>query len=78
VVGFQVDEIDPLTDVGWCVLGVGQAYEITDDDPRFVSAAGTASHTVAAPLQQLTGQRVLLVDAAARSGNAPQAVSARR
>lgn len=78
VVGFQVDGIDPVTHLGWCVLGVGQAYEITDDDRRSVTAAGTASHSVIVPLQQLTGQRVQLGDAASRAGDAPQAVGVRR
>jgi len=35
VVGFQVDDIDPVTHAGWSVLGVGQAYEITDADHRW-------------------------------------------
>jgi hypothetical protein len=30
VVAFQVDEIDPEGRTGWSVLGVGQAYEVTD------------------------------------------------
>jgi uncharacterized protein len=60
VVGFHVDDIDPITHVGWSVLGVGQAYEVTDTDRRSLPAAGTASHTVAVPLQELTGQRVQL------------------
>jgi hypothetical protein len=70
VVGFQVDDIDPITHLGWSVLGVGQAYEITDIDRRSVPPAGPASHTVAVPLQELTGQRVQLGAAAARTEEA--------
>ena len=66
VVGFHVDDIDPITHVGWSVLGVGQAYEITDTDRRSLPAAAPASHTVAIPLQELTGHRVQLGGAAAR------------
>jgi uncharacterized protein len=67
-VGFQVDDIDPVTRAGWSVLGVGQAYAISDADRRSVPVTGSATHTVAVPLQQLTGQRVRLgyTDAAAR------------
>jgi uncharacterized protein len=32
VVAFQVDQIDPASRSGWSVLGVGQAYEVTDPD----------------------------------------------
>jgi hypothetical protein len=71
VVGFQVDDIDPVTNLGWSVLGVGQAYEVTDTDHHSVSAAGPASHTVAVPLQELTGQRVQLGDTGAREGTPP-------
>ena len=60
VVGFQVDDIDPQTRAGWSVLGVGQAYEISDADRRSLPVAGSETHTVAVPLQQLTGQRVRL------------------
>jgi hypothetical protein len=71
VVGFQVDDIDPVTHLGWSVLGVGQAYEITDSDRRSVTAAGPASHTVAVQLQELTGQRVQLGGAAVREDTPP-------
>jgi nitroimidazol reductase NimA-like FMN-containing flavoprotein (pyridoxamine 5'-phosphate oxidase superfamily) len=60
VVGFQVDDIYPVTHAGWSILGVGQAYELRDADRRSVPVAGFATHTVAVPLQQLTGQRVRL------------------
>ena len=75
VVGFQVDDINPVTHAGWSVLGVGQAYPITDADRRSMAATGTPTHSVALPLQQLTGQRVRLGAAAAPAGEAPQAVS---
>ena len=71
VVGFQVDDIDPVTHLGWSVLGVGQAYEVADTDRRSVTAAGPASHTVAVLMQELTGQRVQLGDAGAREGTPP-------
>jgi uncharacterized protein len=70
VVGFHVDDIDPTTHIGWSVLGVGQAYEITDTDRRSVPPAGPASHTVAVPLQELTGQRVQLGVALTRTEDA--------
>jgi hypothetical protein len=70
VVGFHVDDIDPITHVGWSVLGVGQAYEVTDTDRRSLPAAGSTSHTVAVPLQELTGQRVQLGVAEARTEDA--------
>jgi len=70
VVGFQVDDIDPITHVGWSVLGVGQAYEVTDTDRRSLPATGSASHTVVLPLQELTGQRVQLGVAEARTEHA--------
>ena len=67
VVGFQVDDIDPVTYAGWSVLGVGQAYAISDADHRSTPVTAIATHTVALPLQQLTGQHVRLdqTDAAA-------------
>ena len=66
VVGFQVDEIDLQARTGWSVLGVGEAYEVTD--PRRLADLATRmpppwtshrrDHTVAIPLQRLTGRRV--------------------
>jgi nitroimidazol reductase NimA-like FMN-containing flavoprotein (pyridoxamine 5'-phosphate oxidase superfamily) len=64
VVAFEVDEIDVANRTGWSVLGVGQAYEVTDP-PRLADLAArmpppwTAirdGHTVAIPLQRLTGR----------------------
>ena len=66
IVGFQVDEIDPYTRSGWSVLGVGQAYEVV---MPIRLAALTArqpapwipdrtEHTIAIPLQRLTGRRL--------------------
>jgi nitroimidazol reductase NimA-like FMN-containing flavoprotein (pyridoxamine 5'-phosphate oxidase superfamily) len=64
VVAFQVDEIDPAGRTGWSVLGVGQAYEIID--PRRLTELADrmpepwstirGGHTVAIPLQRLTGR----------------------
>ncbi len=64
VVGFQVDDIDPGTAAGWSVLDVGRAYEVTDpgryaEFPAGWDGHGTA-HTVAVPLEQLSGQRIRL------------------
>lgn len=78
VVGFQVDDIDPATHAGWSVLGVGQAYEISDADRRSVPVDASAMHIVALPLQQLTGQRIRLGytdDAATRLTVAARTVS---
>jgi nitroimidazol reductase NimA-like FMN-containing flavoprotein (pyridoxamine 5'-phosphate oxidase superfamily) len=79
VVGFQVDDIDPITHAGWSILGVGQAYQISDADRRSVPVAGSATHTVVVPLQQLTGQRIRLghidAGAAARPAVAARTVS---
>jgi uncharacterized protein len=76
VVGFQVDDIDPITHAGWSVLGVGQAYEITDDGHRWVPSTGSARHSVAVPLQQLTGQRVRLGNTDTRAA-VPPGIAAR-
>jgi hypothetical protein len=68
VVGFQVDDIDPITHTGWSVLGVGQAHEIADAHRRTEPVPGSATHSVAVPLQQLTGQRFLTMAAAVPIG----------
>ena len=79
VVGFQVDDIDPITHAGWSVLGVGQAYAISDADQRSVPITSSATHTVAIPMQQLTGQHVRLgytdAGATARPTTAPPTFS---
>ncbi|NMH97566.1 pyridoxamine 5'-phosphate oxidase family protein [Pseudonocardia acidicola] len=71
VVAFQVDEIDPSTHTGWSVLGVGEAYEVTDAD-RLAELAerlpapwapGHIAHTIAVPLLRLTGRRLSPRDA---------------
>jgi uncharacterized protein len=64
VVAFQVDEIDPVGRTGWSVLGIGQAYEVTDPGRLADLAARMPTpwasnhdaHTVAIPLQRLTGR----------------------
>lgn len=69
VVAFQVDDIDPRTRTGWTVLGVGEAYEVTVPErlgelaERLPEpwAEGRAAHTVAVPLQRLTGRRLVAV-----------------
>jgi para-nitrobenzyl esterase len=66
VVAFQVDEIDVEATSGWSVLGVGEAYEVTDPRrladlaermpaPRVRNRDG---RIVAIPLQRLTGRRL--------------------
>ena len=64
VVAFQVDEVDPVARTGWSVLGVGEAYEVTDarrladlaDRMPAPWVADRSAHTVAIPLQRLTGR----------------------
>jgi nitroimidazol reductase NimA-like FMN-containing flavoprotein (pyridoxamine 5'-phosphate oxidase superfamily) len=66
VVAFQVDEIDLEARTGWSVLGVGEAYEVTEPG-RLADlvkrmpppwAPSRQDHTVAIPLQRLTGRRL--------------------
>jgi nitroimidazol reductase NimA-like FMN-containing flavoprotein (pyridoxamine 5'-phosphate oxidase superfamily) len=69
VVAFQVDRIDPDTRTGWTVLGVGQAYEVVvperlaDLAERIPApwARQSTAHTIAVPLQRLSGRRLLAV-----------------
>jgi nitroimidazol reductase NimA-like FMN-containing flavoprotein (pyridoxamine 5'-phosphate oxidase superfamily) len=74
VVAFEVDEFDTTTRTGWSVLGVGQAYEVlapgrlaelADRMPAPLAPSRTA-HTIAVPLQRLTG-RLLAMGPAVRS-----------
>ncbi|MEV4624223.1 pyridoxamine 5'-phosphate oxidase family protein [Asanoa sp. NPDC049573] len=67
IVAFQVDHIDAETETGWSVLGVGQAYEVTDPArlmalmprlPRPWGAQAVAGHVIAIPLGRLTGRRL--------------------
>jgi uncharacterized protein len=68
IVGFQADEIDPYTRTGWSVLGVGEAYEVVT--PTRLAELATrqpapwipnrTEHTIAIPLQRLTGRRLHL------------------
>ncbi|GAA0919093.1 pyridoxamine 5'-phosphate oxidase family protein [Pseudonocardia zijingensis] len=72
VVAFQVDEIDPITRTGWAVLGVGEAYEVLV--PTRLAELATrmpqpwapnrTAHTIAVPLQRLTGRRLVAVHSA--------------
>lgn len=66
VVAFQADDIDVATRTGWSVLGIGEAYEVVvprrltelaDRLPGPWAPASTA-HTIAIPLQRLTGRRL--------------------
>jgi uncharacterized protein len=66
VLAFQSDEIDPVKQAGWSVLGVGRAYEVTD--PRRLADLASrmpapwttnhCGHVVAIPLQHLTGRQL--------------------
>jgi nitroimidazol reductase NimA-like FMN-containing flavoprotein (pyridoxamine 5'-phosphate oxidase superfamily) len=66
IVAFQVDEIDLEARTGWSVLGVGEAYEVTDPE-RLANcrtrmppswAPDRDGRTIAVPLQRLTGRRL--------------------
>jgi nitroimidazol reductase NimA-like FMN-containing flavoprotein (pyridoxamine 5'-phosphate oxidase superfamily) len=66
VVAFEVDDVDVETRSGWSVLGIGQAYEIVDP-VRLAELAGAHldvwvpghdAHTIAIPLQIITGRRL--------------------
>jgi nitroimidazol reductase NimA-like FMN-containing flavoprotein (pyridoxamine 5'-phosphate oxidase superfamily) len=69
VVAFQVDRIDTGTRTGWTVLGVGQAYEVVvparlaELAERIPApwAPHRTAHTIAIPLQRLTGRRLVAV-----------------
>jgi uncharacterized protein len=69
VVAFQADRIDPSTRTGWTVLGVGQAYEVivpqrlAELAERMPApwAPDRTAHTIAIPLQRLSGRRLLAV-----------------
>lgn len=67
VVGFEVDEFDLQARTGWSVLGIGEAYEIVDP-ARLAALADTHTdpwvrehdaHTIAIPLQLVTGRRLV-------------------
>jgi nitroimidazol reductase NimA-like FMN-containing flavoprotein (pyridoxamine 5'-phosphate oxidase superfamily) len=78
VVAFQVDEIDPSTRTGWAVLGVGEAYEVLVPD-RLADLAtrmpqpwapDRTAHTIAVPMQRLSGRRLVAVPADTGEGRA--------
>jgi nitroimidazol reductase NimA-like FMN-containing flavoprotein (pyridoxamine 5'-phosphate oxidase superfamily) len=65
---FQIDEIDLGTSSGWRVLGIGECYEVVDQDrladlalrlPPPWAATARDGHVIAIPMQSLTGRRVL-------------------
>jgi uncharacterized protein len=69
VVAFQVDRIDTDMGTGWTVLGVGQAYEVVVPE-RLAELAermptpwapNPTAHTIAIPLQRLSGRRLVVV-----------------
>lgn len=65
VVAFQVDDIDPASHTGWSVLGIGQAYQLSDVEYRqalseyryAVDMGAPAVGVFAIPLSRLTGRR---------------------
>src|SRR5689334_10805672 len=66
VVGFEVDDVDLQAHTGWSVLGIGEAYEVVDP-ARLAALADTHTdpwvrghdaHTIAIPLQLVTGRRL--------------------
>lgn len=68
VIAFEADEIDLRTRTGWSVLGVGRAYEVIDP-ARLTDLAERApepwpphrtGHTIALPMQRLTGRLLRL------------------
>ncbi|MFR9800954.1 pyridoxamine 5'-phosphate oxidase family protein [Pseudonocardia sp. RS010] len=66
VVAFQVDEIDADDHTGWSVLGIGQAYEVTERSRlstlvrlgRSPWPTGRNGHAISIPLARLTGRRL--------------------
>jgi hypothetical protein len=66
VVGFEVDDVVLQAHTGWSVLGIGEAYEVVD--PARLAALADAhtdpwvrghdAHTIAIPLQLVTGRRL--------------------
>jgi nitroimidazol reductase NimA-like FMN-containing flavoprotein (pyridoxamine 5'-phosphate oxidase superfamily) len=67
IVAFQVDHIDVDAETGWSVLGVGEAYEITDQVrlmalaprlPRPWASSAVERHIIAIPLGRLSGRRL--------------------
>ncbi|HLU58628.1 MAG TPA: pyridoxamine 5'-phosphate oxidase family protein [Pseudonocardia sp.] len=78
VVAFQVDQIDPATRTGWTVLGVGEAYEVVVPERLAELAArlpepwapGRTGHTVAVPLQRLTGRKLVATPSTVTEGAA--------
>ena len=67
VVGFEVDDFDLQARTGWSVLGIGEAYEIVDParlaalDDTYTDpwVRGHDAHTIAIPLQLVTGRRLI-------------------
>ena len=66
VVGFEVDDFDLQTRTGWSVLGIGEAYEVVDpvrlaelsDTHTDPWVRGHDAHTIAIPLQLITGRHL--------------------
>lgn len=81
VVGFQADELDTATRTGWTVLGVGEAYEVINRHRLAALQArlplpwvpAHTDHTIAIPLQRLTGRRLVAVGNTMRNASDRQA-----
>jgi len=66
VVGFEIDDVDLHSRSGWSVFGIGEAYEVVDparlaelaDAYPDVWVLGHDAHTIAIPLQIITGRRL--------------------
>ena len=67
VVAFQVDDIDPQSHIGWCIVVTGVAHEVTDPSElaEMESAvppewtAGDEAPLVALSLERVAGQRLV-------------------
>ena len=79
VVAFQADQIDTGSRTGWTVLGVGEAYEVTEPD-RLAELAERmpapwapkrTAHTVAIPLRRLTGRRLVALSGGSAAATSP-------
>lgn len=70
VIAFEVDDIDARTHTGWSVLGVGEAYEIVDQERlrRLASEVPRpwltrpSARMMALPLRVLSGRRLALAE----------------
>jgi uncharacterized protein len=67
VLGFEVDDVDPVRRTGWSVLAHGEAYQVTDPDelarldrlPLEPLAPGFFPFLIRLPLQEVSGRRIV-------------------